>query len=130
MNSPVVHFEMPTKDKKRTVKFYEKVFGWDMQQMGKEYGGYLMAMTTDSDKNGPKKPGAINGGFFDYKDEEGYNVPHLVLSVEDLAKSMEDVRANGGKILNGPMDIPNVGKYVSFKDSEGNIVGILQSVKM
>lgn len=28
--NPVVHFEMPAKDKKRVADFYSKVFGWDI----------------------------------------------------------------------------------------------------
>jgi predicted enzyme related to lactoylglutathione lyase len=27
-------------------------------------GSYVLATTTDSDEKGPKKPGAIYGGFF------------------------------------------------------------------
>ena len=125
--SPVVHFEMPAKNRQRVSEFYSKVFGWDMQQMGEEYGGYLMAMTDESDQNGPKEPGRINGGFFDFKNEEGFNVPHLVLSVDDLSGSISDVKSAGGQILGETMDIPGVGKYISCKDTEGNIVGMLQA---
>ncbi len=128
--NPVVHFEMPAKDKKRVSEFYSKVFGWDMQLMGQEYGGYLMAMTAESDQKGPLKPGAINGGFFDYKDEEGFNVPHLVVSVDDLNQSIEAVKSAGGTVSGEPMDIPGVGKYISIKDSEGTIVGMLQPAQM
>ena len=124
--SPVVHFEMPAVDKKRVSDFYSKVFGWEMKLMGPEMGNYLLATTAPSDEKGPKDPGAINGGFFDKKDEEGFSAPHLVISVEDLAESMEAVKSSGGQILDEPMDIPGVGKYVSFKDTEGNIVGMLQ----
>ena len=62
---PVVHFEMPTKDKKRTAEFYSNAFGWKMNQLGAEMGDYLLAQTTETDeKMMPKQPGAINGGFF------------------------------------------------------------------
>ena len=62
--NPVVHFEMPAKDKKRVSDFYSKVFGWQMQQMGAEMGNYLLAQTADTDEKGMvKTPGAINGGF-------------------------------------------------------------------
>ena len=125
--SPVVHFEMPAKDKARVSKFYTDVFGWEMKQMGSEMGNYLMAQTTETDEQGMvKTPGAINGGFFDFKEEEGFTTPHLVLSVENLEEAMAAVKANGGTISGEPMDIPGVGKYVSFKDSEGNGVGMLQ----
>ena len=132
--SPVVHFEMPAKDRKRVADFYSKVFGWNMQQFGAEMGNYLMAQTTETDEQGMvQTKGAINGGFFDFKDETGFNVPHLVLSVENLEEAMEAVKTSGGKILSGElgqvMDIPNVGKYANFKDSEGNIVGMLAPSK-
>ena len=80
---PVVHFEMPAKDKKRTAAFYSTVFGWKMNQLGAEMGEYLLAHTTETDENNMvKTPGAINGGFFPYQDKEGYDVPHLVISVD------------------------------------------------
>ncbi len=64
--NPVVHFEMPAKDKKRMVDFYSKTFGWQAQMLGPEMGEYVVVTTTESDaKTGmPKSPGAINGGFF------------------------------------------------------------------
>jgi uncharacterized protein len=130
---PVVHFEMPAKDKKRTAKFYSEAFGWKMTQLGVEMGDYLLAGTTEVDEKNmmPKKPGAINGGFFDYQDKEGYNIPHLVISVDNIEASMKKVEEAGGKILKGMnakeiQDIPGIGKYVSFEDSEGNHVGMLQ----
>ena len=131
---PVVHFEMPAKDKKRTAEFYSNVFGWEMNQTGPEMGNYLLAATTETDKEKmmPKNPGAINGGFFEYQDKEGFNIPHLVISVDNLEDSMKKVETAGGKILGGSKgpgtidDIPGVGRYVSFEDSEGNHVGMLQ----
>lgn len=127
-SSPVVHFEMPAKDRKRAADFYSKVFGWSMQQMGPEMGNYLMAQTTETDAQGMvQTKGAINGGFFDFKDEDGFNAPHVVISVEDISQSIEDVKSSGGQINGEIMDIPGVGKYISFKDSEDNIVGMLQA---
>jgi uncharacterized protein len=124
--APVVHFEMPAKDNSRVAKFYEEAFGWKMQQMGSEFGNYLMAQSADTDDKGMNKtPGTINGGFFKYENKEGFNVPHLVLSVDNLNESMEAVKNAGGEILGEPMDIPKIGKYVSIKDTEGNIVGML-----
>jgi len=45
---------------------------------------------------------------------------------------MEMVEKAGGKIIGGSTgpgkidDIPGVGRYISFEDSEGNHVGMLQ----
>ncbi len=125
---PVVHFEMPAKDKKRVSDFYTNAFGWKMNQMGADMGNYLMAQTAEgTDEKGMNNtPGTINGGFFDYKDEEGFKTPHLVISVDDLGINIEAVKSAGGEVLGEPMDIPGVGKYISFKDTEGNNVGMLQ----
>lgn len=127
--NPVVHFEMPAKDKKRVSQFYESAFGWQMQQLGEDMGNYVLAGTTDVDENNmPKTPGAINGGFFEYKDKEGFKYPHVVISVDNLEENMELVKKSGGRILDKPMEISGIGKYVSFEDTEGNRVGMLQPV--
>lgn len=128
--NPVVHFEMPAKDNKRVSNFYSGVFGWQMTQMGQEMGNYLLAGTTQVDeKMMAIEPGAINGGFFEYKDEDGMNAPHIVIQIEDIDASIEAVRNAGGQIIGDKMDIPGIGTYVSFKDSEGNNVGMLQPPK-
>ena len=132
--NPVVHFEMPAKDRKRVADFYSNVFGWQMNMLGKEMGNYILAMTTESNDKGPLKPGAINGGFWETKEE---NVPpHIVISVDNLEESMKMVIDAGGKILGGSQgpgkidDIPGVGRYISFVDTEGNHVGMLEPVSM
>lgn len=135
--NPVVHFEMPAKDNKRVSEFYTKVFGWNMQQFGEDMGNYILAHTTETDEKGmAKKPGAINGGFFKYEDKDGMNIPHLVIAVDNLEESMKMVKESGGKILGGSQgpdkidDIPGIGRYISFEDSEGNRVGMLQPLPM
>ncbi len=94
---PVVHFEMPSKDRERVRKFYTEVFGWQMTQLGDEMGNYILANTSPVDENMMHlNKGAINGGFFDYKDDNLNNAPHLVIQVEDLGESIEKVTKSGG----------------------------------
>ena len=129
--NPVVHFEMPAKDNERVSRFYANAFGWNMNQMGGEMGNYVLAGTTDTGEDGmAKTPGAINGGFFEYKDEPGYQYPSVVISVDDLKESMEKVKSEGGKIEGDPMEIPGIGTYVAITDTEGNRVGMLQPSSM
>ena len=136
-SNPVVHFEMPAKDKQRVADFYSKVFGWEMKQLGPEMGNYLLAHTAETDENNMvKTPGAINGGFFEYQDKEGFNIPHLVIGVGNLEEAMKAVEDEGGKVIGGASgpgkidDIPGVGRYVSIEDSEGNHIGMLQPTHM
>ncbi|HMF18781.1 MAG TPA: VOC family protein, partial [Gemmataceae bacterium] len=100
--------------------------GWQMQLFGQEMGNYVLAITTETDKKGPKKPGAINGGFFPKKPDWPMQYPSVVIAVDDIKRAIENVADAGGKVLGEPMEIPGVGKYVSFTDTEGNRVGILQ----
>ena len=128
--NPVVHFEMPAEDRKRMADFYTKVFGWKTQQLGEDMGNYVLATTTDSDENGnPKKPGAINGGFFQKTDDKPAQYPSIVIAVEDIRQQMMNVEKSGDKVLGEPMEIPGVGLYVSFFDTEGNRVGMIQPVR-
>ena len=124
---PVVHFEMPAEDKKRMADFYASVFGWKTQMLGSEMGDYVLATTTEPDETGrPKNPGAINGGFFSKSDDKPAQYPSVVIAVEDIKEHMKEVEKAGGKVLGEPSDIPGVGLYVSFFDTEGNRVSMLQ----
>jgi uncharacterized protein len=128
--NPVVHFEMPATDASRMSAFYSKAFGWQTQQLGPEMGHYVLVSTSETGEDGfPKTPGMINGGFFQKtKDNQA---PSVVISVDDVRAAMKQVAAAGGKVLGGqkpgePDDIPGVGLYCSFLDTEGNRVGMLQ----
>ena len=123
---PVVHFEMPCDDRARVARFYESVFGWTTQALGEEMGNYLLAQTADSDEQGPKQRGAINGGFFPRKSDWPDQHPSVVIAVDSLDEAMGKVKAQGGEVLGEPMEIPGIGQYISFKDTEGNRVGMLQ----
>ena len=128
--NPVVHFEMPAEDRKRMTDFYTRVFGWQAQQMGPEMGNYVVVTTTESDDKGPKKPGAINGGFFEKTDDEMTHYPSVVIAVEDIKDHMKKIQTAGGKVLGEPVEIPEIGLYVSFVDTEGNRVSLLQPSRM
>ena len=102
---PVVHFEMPAVDSKRMAGFYTNVFGWQTQMLGPEMGDYVLAATTDSDENGPKRPGAINGGFYPKSDDRPAQYPSVVIAVDDIKAHMKKVEKAGGKVLGEPWRI-------------------------
>jgi uncharacterized protein len=125
--NPVVHFELPSKVQKRMITFYTKVFGWQIEMMGADMGNYVVATTTESYKNGrPKMGGAINGGFYEKTKSMPAQYPSFVISVADIKAHMKKVTKAGGKVLGKPMEIPGVGSFVSFMDTEGNRLSILQ----
>ena len=109
-------------------KFYQSAFGWQTRMLGEEMGNYVLATTTDTDETGPKKPGAINGGFFPRKPDWPAQNPSLVIAVDDIRAAMRKVTDAGGKLLGEPMEIPSVGQYVAFFDTEGNRLSMLQPI--
>jgi hypothetical protein len=125
---PVVHFEMPFEDRVRMAKFYRSAFGWQTQMLGEEMGNYVLATTVETGPKGPKRPGAINGGFYPKKPDWPAQYPSLVIAVDDIKKAITKVVKAGGTVLGEPMEIPGVGSYVSFTDPEGNRVSMLQPI--
>lgn len=133
--NPVIHFEMPYEDRDRMAQFYGSAFGWQAHKLGPEMGNYVTVATGETDENRMlKKPGMINGGFFQKTTEanKGGGSVSIVIGVDDINEATNKVEAAGGKVLGGaskpgePDDIPGVGLYSSFIDSEGNRVGMLQ----
>ena len=129
--NPVVHFEIPADNTDRMVDFYTKVFGWNAQKLGPEMGNYVVVSTTETDENRrPKNPGAINGGFFG-RSKDSQNIT-VVIAVDDIRASMKSIEESGGKIIGGgnkagePDEIPGVGLYIAFTDTEGNRLALLQ----
>ncbi|HVX48080.1 MAG TPA: VOC family protein [Candidatus Saccharimonadales bacterium] len=126
-DNPVVHFEMPYEDAERVADFYKKAFGWNMVNMGQQMGDYITAGTAETDENRMvKTPGTINGGFYPLSSAPDSKEPSVVISVNDIKKATEDIKQAGGKMLGEPIEIPGIGLYVSFKDTEGNRASILQ----
>jgi uncharacterized protein len=128
---PVVHFEMPFENQKRLSAFYKSAFGWKMEGTGEEMGNYVLASTTEAGPDGrPRTPGAINGGFFPKKPDWPAQHPSVVIGVGDIKKTMQKIIKAGGAVLGEPMEIPGIGQYVSFTDTEGNRVSVLQPAPM
>lgn len=125
---PVVHFEIPYDDHERVSKFYEAAFGWNTRALGERMGNYVLATTTETDDAGPRRPGAINGGFFHRNPESPAQYPSVVIAVQDIKDAMSRVSAAGGQVPGDPVEIPGVGKYVSFRDTEGNRVSMLEPI--
>jgi predicted enzyme related to lactoylglutathione lyase len=125
MANRVIHFEIQADDVARAKDFYEKTFGWKIEQMmSKEKGGGMnyWGLTT-----GPEGTVGINGGM--YERSAGNNKLYTydcTIQVEDIDKAIADVKANGGEILVEKGEIPGVGWFARAKDTEGNMLGIMQ----
>ena len=131
---PVVHFELPYDDRERIARFYKSAFGWELQMLGEEMGNYVLATTCKPGEDVKAPPeasrGAINGGFFPRRADWPAQYPSVVIAVEDIRAAMKRVQDAKGEVLGEPMEIPGVGQYVSFYDTERNRLSVLQPAPM
>ena len=124
----VVHFEIPVDDRERAKSFYTTVFEWNM--MDSDMGGgmvYTTAQTTAIDDNmRPTSPGAINGGLMDRN--PGTSAPVITIGVASVEDALKKVEASGGSTITPRTEIPNMGAFGYFKDSEGNVMGLWETM--
>jgi len=113
--NPVAWFEIPVRDLKRARKFYEKVFGLDLNReetMG-PYTMHFFPWTEDA----PGAAGSLIKG-------ETYEPSHagtvVYFSVEDIEEALRRVNAHGGKTLLPKKAIGEYGFIAHFEDTEGN----------
>jgi len=106
---PVVHFEIGCKDKQATSKFYEKVFGWVIDP------GPMGMIDTRSPAGIPGHIAALG--------HEPHQFTHFYIETDDVAASLAQVEAAGGKTIVPPVPIPS-GTFAWFADVEGNVVGL------
>jgi predicted enzyme related to lactoylglutathione lyase len=121
---PVIHFELPAEDSRRVSMFYENAFGWQTTPLGPEMGDFVLAFTTETDEETriPRKRGAINGGF--YKATEPHQPVKFTILVDDIKDAMKRIESAGGTVLGEPSELPGVGLFADFRDTEGNVATI------
>ena len=127
--NPVVHFELPCDDRERAARFYRQAFQWKLEMLGPEMGNYVVVTTADQDARPDGQRGAINGGIFTRTKEMPDVHPSVVIGVQDIQAAMQAVRDAGGEVQGEPMDIPGVGQYVSFLDTERNRLSMMQPLQ-
>jgi predicted enzyme related to lactoylglutathione lyase len=112
----VIHFEISAKNTERAVKFYEKVFGWQVNRYGPM--DYWLVKAGDDNEVG------INGAVSGESRFEGTVNTISVPLYEEAAKKVVEA---GGKILSPKTAVPGIG-YMSYcQDTEGNAFGIMQT---
>lgn len=118
----LVHFAIPADDPERAAGFYTAVFGWDI----KKWNGpleYWMVSTGPDDRPG------INGGLVRrHESLKGAGAAAYVCAVDvpSVDEYAGKIEANGGSIVLPKMAIPGVGWLAYYRDTEGNIFGIIE----
>jgi predicted enzyme related to lactoylglutathione lyase len=105
--------ELMTTDAEAAMRFYQEVFGWqpseamDMGEMGK----YQMF----------NRPHGMIGGMMNKPREMAHVPPNwqIYFLVDDINAAVERIKANGGQILNGPMEVPGGDWVLNAMDPQG-----------
>ena len=121
----VVHFEIPTDDEARAREFYSSIFGWQLQPMDEMQ--YTLVRTTPVDEQTqlPTEPGAINGGLMMRSAETP--APVITVDVDSIDDSLKQIESSGGSTVTPRTEIPGMGAFAYFKDTEGNVVGLWET---
>jgi len=126
----VVHFEIPTDDHERAKRFYGDVFGWHLQDMPTGADTYTFAITSPVDeKFQHRESGAINGGMFKRSPQLPVDKPVITIGVESIDEHARKIAAAGGSMVVPKGEVPDMGYYAYFKDSEGNLMGLWETMK-
>ena len=113
----VVYFEFTAEDPERAANFYKNVFGWESTKWDGP-ADYWMVKTGEDTEQG------INGGMIRRK--EGSPNATTSIEVESLDEYTQKVLDQGGIQVVPRTDVPGVGSYAYFKDTEGNIFSIIE----
>ena len=114
MGNPVVRFEIGCEDSVAIAEFYEKVFDWKTEKT--PMGAEINTGTNDG----------INGAITALG-HEPHQYVKFYMEVPNADAAAEKIKAHGGKITIGPVDIPgNKGRFAWFEDPEGNALAIFQ----
>jgi len=105
--------ELMTTDAPAAMKFYQEVFGWqpsEAMDMG-EMGTYQMF----------NRPHGMIGGMMNKPKELAHVPPNwgIYFRVADINAAVDRIKANGGQILNGPMEVPGGDWIVNAMDPQG-----------
>lgn len=122
----VVHFEIPYDEAGRAKKFYQDSFDWKTSDMPEMNYTLVTTVPTGEDRM-PKESGAINGGMM--KRDENSPYPIIVINVDSLEESLKKVREAGGEVTMDIQKVGDMGLYAHIKDTEGNIIGVWESLK-
>ena len=126
MNGSVVHFEVPYDDVDRARAFYADVFGWKIQPMPEFEYNFVQTGPMSEESGMPTEPGYIGGGMFQRQDD--VDRPVITINVDDMNAALASIAEHGGAAVGEPMNVGEMGIAGYFTDSEGNLMGLWQSI--
>lgn len=111
--------ELLTTDTAQSKAFYQALFGWRFEDMTMENGETYAVIHVGENPIGGimKRPG-----------EAGERPPMWgsYVTVSDLDVTVATARSQGGHLLDGPRDIPDVGRCALLQDPQGATIHAIE----
>ena len=122
-SNPWVWYEIMADDAEAAKAFYTEVMGWTTEPFPGSEPPYTIL----------KGQGGGMGGIMGLTPEMKANgaVPRWMghVAVDDVDAKAGEIRAAGGRIIHGPVDIPTVGRFAVALDREGASFSIFTSIQ-
>ncbi len=88
---------------------------------------YDFVQTGLTDDTGvPTEPGYIGGGMFQRQEDIGR--PIITMEVDDVTTALAAIVEHGGAAVGEPQQVGDMGIAAYFTDSEGNLMGLWQTL--
>jgi predicted enzyme related to lactoylglutathione lyase len=112
-NGMICYLEIPTTDIPKSVRFYEKVFGWQTRKRGDGATAFDDSI------------GEVSGSWVTGRKPSGNPGLLLYIMVDDVNATIATINASGGRIVQ-PVggDAPEI--TARFADPDGNVLGLYQ----
>ena len=112
-NGKICYLEIPATDVQRSADFYQQVFGWNIRRRG------------DGSTSFDDGVGEVSGVWVLGRTPHSGQGLTVHIMVDDINASMDAVKANGGKIVQGVgAHAPEI--TATFRDPAGNVFGLYQ----
>ncbi len=109
---PIVHVEIPAKDRQYTARFYADIFGWDYEDQPSPVP-YTMFHS-----------GNTGGGYPELSDMYKPGDVLIYIHSHDLEADLRQIEARGGTVITREMEIPGFGQLAFFSDPAGNRIAL------
>lgn len=107
-------------DVPKAIAFYQALFGWDIQAGGPEVGGYAIAHLGDR---------IVAGIGPKFGPPDAPSAWTTYLAADDADAVAEKIKAAGGQVVQGPMDVMEEGRMAIAFDTTGGVFGLWQGGK-
>lgn len=107
--------ELYTSDMEAAKRFYGEVAGWRFRDAKMPGMTYWLIDAGEVEVGGMFNPPGVPSFWNCY------------VSVDDVDAATRAAAENGAKVLNGPMDVPSVGRMSTITDPQGAVVSLFRS---